>query len=137
MIDTEIEKLITLAHEARACAYSPYSEVTVGAALLCKNGKIYLGANIENAAYSPGICAERVAFSKAIYDGERDFAAIAVVGGAAGENVCQLFSPCGVCRQVMAEFCSSDFTVIMTDGNSIKTVTLGELFPLGFGKDNL
>ena len=137
MTDTEINKLITFAQEARAHAYSPYSKVTVGAALLCKDGKVYLGANIENAAYSPGICAERVAFSEAVFHGERDFVAIAVVGGAAGEEVCQMFSPCGVCRQVMAEFCSSDFTVAMTDGDIIKTVTLGELFPLGFGKDNL
>ena len=117
-----MEKLINLAKQAREKAYAPYSNFQVGAALLCKNGKVYTGCNVENAAYSPTLCAERVAFGKAISEGEREFVAIAVVGNTAP------CTPCGVCRQVMAEFCKPDF-LIYTEG---KTYTLQDLLPEGF-----
>lgn len=122
-------KLLAMAKEARKNSYSPYSGITVGAALLAKSGKIYLGTNIENVAYSPSLCAERCAFGTAITSGERDFSAIAIVGGKAGEPVEKLFSPCGVCRQVMAEFCKEDFEIILSEEESF---TLSELLPLGF-----
>ena len=109
---TPIE-LVNLAKEARSHAYVPYSGFSVGAALLCKDGKIYQGCNIENAAFGPTVCAERTAFFKAVYDGERDFEAIAVVGGRAGEEITGLFPPCGVCRQVMREFCDLDFKLYL------------------------
>ncbi len=127
--DTE---LIHIAEKAREKAYSPYSEYKVGAALLCKNGTIYTGCNIESATYSPTNCAERTAFFKAISEGEREFQAIAVVGGKDGEAIedKQYFFPCGVCRQVMTEFCEDDFVIIATKSESdfVKT-TLAELMP--------
>ena len=95
--------LITKAVEAMEKSYSPYSDFKVGAALLSKSGKVYTGCNIENASYSPTCCAERTAFFKAVSEGEKDFTAIAVVGGKNGE-ISSMCSPCGVCRQVMAEF---------------------------------
>ena len=107
------KELYLLAEKAREKSYSPYSNITVGAALLTKSGKVYLGANIENAAYSPSVCAERVALFSAIADGERDFSAIAIAGGKRDEASRKCFSPCGVCRQVMAEFCAPDFKVIL------------------------
>ena len=116
------ETLIELAKAARENAYAPYSNFKVGAALLCRSGKVYTGCNVENAAYSPTLCAERVAFGKAISEGEKDFVAIAVVGNT---SPC---TPCGVCRQVMAEFCKKDF-LIHTEG---KTFTLENLLPEGF-----
>ena len=137
MTDTETKRLITLAQEARATAYAPYSHVAVGAALLCKSGKVYTGANIENAAFSPGVCAERVAFMRAVHDGEREFTAIAVMGGEEGKSETVEFPPCGVCRQTMAEFCGKDFEIILSDGESITSLTLGELLPHSFGKDFL
>ena len=109
---TKVE-LCEKAKEAMKNSYSPYSNCTVGAALLAESGKVYLGANIENAAYSPSVCAERVALFSAIADGERDFSAIAIAGGKRGEASRKCFSPCGVCRQVMAEFCAPDFKVIL------------------------
>jgi len=126
------EELIGLAREAMTHAYVPYSGYKVGAALLTKQGRVYQGCNIENAAYSPTNCAERTAFFKAVYEGERDFAAIAVVGGKDGA-ITGFFPPCGVCRQVMLEFCRPDFLIHMggADGE-IKTVTLAELAPWGF-----
>lgn len=117
---------------ARAAAYSPYSGVTVGAALLTKSGKVYLGANIENASYSLTICAERVAISKAVSDGEREFTAIAIAGAPRGEDVISPFPPCGACRQVLSEFGSPDMAVIVVDGEGYKTYTLGQLLPLQF-----
>ena len=101
---TPIE-LVNLAKEARTHAYVPYSGYAVGAALLCADGTVYQGCNIENASYSPTVCAERVAVFKAVYDGRRDFAAIAVVGGPEGGPAETFCAPCGVCRQVMVEFC--------------------------------
>ncbi len=129
--------LLAMAEEARAASYSPYSGITVGAALMTREGKIYRGANIENASYSPTICAERVAFFKAISEGERDFIAIAIAGGPEGNPSKADFPPCGVCRQVMAEFCSDDFYVIWGNGESITVKTLGDVLPFGFDKKNL
>ena len=123
--------LIDLAREAMMKAYAPYSGYYVGAALLTKSGRVYTGCNIENAAYSPTNCAERPAFFKAVSEGEREFAAIAVVGGEKGK-ISGIFPPCGVCRQVMLEFCSADFPVYLWDGENIRTVPLGELVPYGF-----
>ena len=120
-------------------AYAPYSEFKVGAALLTKNGKIYHGCNIENAAYGPSNCAERTAFFKAVSEGERAFDAITIVGGKGEERGDQMCSPCGVCRQVMMEFCRPDeFRIILEDGRGgFNTFLLDELLPLGFGPKNL
>lgn len=126
------EQLISLAKEAMKQAYCPYSEFSVGAALLCGNGKIYTGCNIENASYSLCICAERTAFSKAVSDGERKFKKIAVVGGKNGksEGFCY---PCGACRQVMAEFCKEDFELFFENENGETEVfTLGQMLPKSF-----
>lgn len=126
------QKLVELAEKAMAGAYAPYSRFQVGAALLCRDGAVYTGCNIENAAHTPTVCAERTAFFKAISDGKREFTAIAVVGGQNGlpKGYCP---PCGVCRQVMSEFCEDDFLIYMGDetGN-IKTMTLAELLPFRF-----
>ena len=126
------EKLVRLAAEAMEKAYAPYSGYFVGAALLTKAGKVYTGCNIENSAYGPTNCAERTAFFKAVSEGERDFAAIAVVGGKGGE-ITGIFPPCGVCRQVMQEFCGPDFLIHMGGKNGeIQTVSLENLLPYGF-----
>ena len=128
-------QLVQQALEARTHAYAPYSNFTVGAALMTKDGKVYCGANIENAAFGPTNCAERTAFFTAVYAGERAFAAIAVTGGKAGEpdNDGPLCGPCGVCRQVMAEFCDPDFRVLLarSDGTWEET-TLAALLPYTF-----
>lgn len=131
------EELCALANKAREASYCPYSDHSVGAALVTASGKVYLGANIENASFSPTVCAERVAFFKAINEGERDFVAIAVAGGKKGEEPASHFPPCGVCRQVMGEFCSPDFTVIWGNSEKITVKTLGEILPFGFDKDSL
>ena len=125
------EALIILAKEAMTHAYAPYSGYKVGAALLCADGTVYQGCNIENAAYGPTNCAERTAVFKAVYDGHRDFTAIAVCGGKDGE-ITGAFPPCGVCRQVLREFCPDDFKIYMVDGDTYKTVTLAELLPFSF-----
>ncbi|MBQ7379158.1 MAG: cytidine deaminase [Clostridia bacterium] len=132
------EKLVEMAIEARKSAYAPYSGYRVGAALLGKSGKVYLGCNIENASYTPTVCAERVAVFKAVSEGEKEFEAIAVCGGNKDE-IEGGFPPCGVCRQVLREFCDpDDFKVYMIDkGGAYKTVTLAELLPYGFGPDFL
>lgn len=136
MID---KRLIELAYEARERAYAPYSGFRVGAALLTKNGKVYLGCNIENASYSPTNCAERTAFFKAVSEGEREFSKIAIVGGAEGKDDGAVCAPCGVCRQVMREFCDpKEFRVLLEDGKGgILNLTLEQLLPLGFGPENL
>lgn len=121
---------------AREFAYAPYSRFCVGAALLTKNGKVYTGCNIENASYTPTNCAERTAFFKAVSEGERDFEAIAVIGGKEGEKG-SFCSPCGVCRQVMAEFCDGDFTVVLGDETEISLHALRELLPSAFTKKDL
>lgn len=128
--------LIEAAVNALSFSYSPYSNFKVGAALLTKDGKIYTGANIESASYTPTICAERVAFFTAVHSGEKEFSAIAVVGGK--EGVINAFCPpCGVCRQVMTEFCDPDFEVVLFDGDNEKIMTLGELLPESFTKSNI
>ncbi len=129
-------ELASLACQAAANSYSLYSKFRVGAALLCADGSIYLGCNIENASYSATVCAERVAFQKAVSEGKRNFKAIAIVGGT--DELCkEACSPCGVCRQVMAEFCKNDeFKIILPykEGSEIKfkEYTLSELLPNSF-----
>jgi len=130
------EALVQLACEAMKRAYAPYSRFQVGAALLTKDGKVYQGCNIENAAYGPTNCAERTAFFTAVCAGEREFQAIAVVGGPEGE-IRGFAAPCGICRQVMREFCRDDFEIHLWDGAEYKTCTLAELLPLSFGSENL
>ena len=131
------KELLTLAIEAMENSYSPYSGCKVGAALLTDSGKVYTGTNIENAAFSPTICAERVAIFKAISEGEKTFSAIAIVGGKDG-IINGIFAPCGVCRQVMREFCSDDFTIIMgISETEYKKATLGELLPLSFSPEDV
>ena len=128
------KKLYEIAKRERRAAYCPYSNTSVGAALLTRSGKIYTGANIENASYSMTLCAERVAFMKAVSEGEREFSAIAVAGGKSGEGETELFYPCGACRQVMAEFCDGDFKLIFSKDES---ATLAELLPKSFTKAKL
>ena len=128
--------LLEQAIAAREMAYAPYSGFRVGAALLGKSGKIYTGCNVENASYSPTNCAERTAFFKAVSEGEREFVSIAIVGGMS-ETINDFCAPCGVCRQVMAEFCDKDFRVIMGNLEHIQTRTLEELLPLSFGKNDV
>ena len=125
------EQLIALAKEAMERAYAPYSGYKVGAALLCADGTVYCGCNIENAAYGPTNCAERTAFFKAVYDGHRDFAAIAVCGGKDGV-ITSAFPPCGVCRQVMREFCEDDFMLYLVDEKGFEAHTLAEVLPFSF-----
>ena len=127
-------ELYKLADDARKKAYSPYSSVTVGAALLTASGKVYTGANIENSAHSPGVCAERVAIFKAVNEGERKFLKIAVAGGKRGENAKTKFPPCGVCLQVMAEFCKKDLEVIIGEDEK---KSFAELLPYGFSEEYL
>ena len=121
---------------ARKNSYSPYSGFRVGAALLTKSGKVYTGCNVENAAYTPTNCAERTAIFKAVSEGEREFSAIAVVGGK-GEEIASVCTPCGVCRQVLAEFCEKDFKILVGTPEAIRGFTLEELLPESFGKSNL
>ena len=127
--------LIRLADQARSLSYAPYSGYTVGAALATEDGEIFLGANVENASYGATVCAERTAIYQAIIAGKRRFKKIAVVGGRAGEAAATLFCPCGICRQVMAEFCADDFEIITASKDERLTATLGEALPSGFGKD--
>lgn len=131
-------ELIDLAIEARNNAYTPYSDFKVGAALLSKEGKVYKGCNIENAAYTPTNCAERTAFFKAVSEGVTDFKAIAIVGGYDKDGL-KFCPPCGVCRQVMMEFCESDkFRILLLDeDDEIKSYPLKDVLPFGFGPKNL
>jgi len=130
------ESLVREAVEARKRAYAPYSGFLVGAALLDSNGSVYAGCNIENAAFSPTVCAERVAIFKAVSDGRRELKAIAVAGWREGAN--SFAFPCGLCRQVMREFCNPDtFVILITDGKDVIKRTLGQLLPDGFGPDNI
>ena len=139
MLDQKlVEELIETAIEMTKMSYSPYSNFKVGAALLAKNGNIYKGCNIENAGYTPSNCAERTAFFKAVSEGVKEFDAIAVVGGQNGV-LTQMTAPCGVCRQIMMEFCNpKTFQVIMAvDKEHYKIMTLEELLPMGFGPADL
>ena len=130
------EKLIALAVQAMGKAYAPYSGFQVGAALLCSDGTVFTGCNIENAAYSPTNCAERTAVFKAVSEGHKDFAAIAICGGKGGK-ITNLCTPCGVCRQVLREFCKDDFPIYLAHGSGYKTLTLADLLPYSFGGDSL
>lgn len=126
------EALCAAAIETMANAYAPYSGYKVGAALLTADGKVYTGCNIENASYTPTVCAERTAIFKAVSEGERDFVMLAVCGGKDGQ-LSGAFPPCGVCRQVMAEFCPKDMPILIVSGaDSHTAVTLGDLLPYAF-----
>ena len=138
LTETEKKELIRQAIAATGTAYVPYSHFRVGAALLAGSGRIYQGGNIENAAYTPTNCAERTAFFKAVSEGEREFTAICVVGGQDGV-LTEYTPPCGVCRQVMMEFCDPESFLILLaiDENTHQEYTLKELLPVGFGAKNL
>ena len=125
------ELLMEKAKQAMERAYAPYSGYKVGAALLCKDGTVFTGCNIENASFSPTICAERTAFAKAVSEGCREFAAIAVCGGKDGV-IAGLFPPCGVCRQVMREFCDQNFEIYLVKENGYEKRTLAQLLPDSF-----
>lgn len=132
-------ELIEHAYRAREYAYTPYSDFRVGVALLTKSGKLYYGCNIESASYTPTNCAERTAFFKAVSEGEREFEGIAIVGGKGTGRSGNVCAPCGVCRQVMQEFCRPDeFYIVLEDGKGgWNKYLLKELLPLGFGPENL
>ena len=129
----KINELIETAEKARQKSYAPYSGFTVGAALLCDDGSIYEGVNIEHASYPVGICAERAAFSAAVSDGKRNFSAIAIVGGHAGKSADEPCYPCGICRQFMSELCGGDICVISAASTEKYSLnTLSELLPFAF-----
>ena len=130
------EQLASLAKDAMEKAYSPYSGYKVGAALLCKDGSVYTGCNVENASFSATNCAERTAFFKAVSEGKREFSAIAICGGKDGV-IEGLFPPCGVCRQVMREFCEDDFEIHLITQDGVETYTLGELLPVSFAPNTI
>ena len=126
------KQLIETAVKAREMAYAPYSHYKVGAALLAKSGKIYTGCNVENASFTPTNCAERTAFFKAVSEGDREFEMIAIVAGKDGEELSKNCTPCGVCRQVMTEFCDKDFKIILGTPDDFKVLTLEEIMPHSF-----
>ena len=134
----EYRELIRAALRARELSYSPYSNYRVGAALLTESGEVFTGCNIENAAYTPAVCAERIAFFKAVSEGCREFSAIAIAGSPAGE-MSQLSWPCGVCRQVMMEFCDPErfLVIVAISEENYRARRLKELLPEGFGPANL
>ncbi len=133
------KRLIELALEARKHSYCPYSGFAVGAALLCQDGTIYAGCNIESSAYTPTICAERTALFKAVSEGKRDFICMAVAGGRQDADILPITTPCGVCRQVMMEFCNPQTFLIFcaSSAENYKAYTLAQLLPKGFGPTNL
>ena len=131
------EELVRTAVNAAKKSYSPYSDFCVGAALLCADGEIFEGTNVENVSYGATNCAERTAFFDAVMNGKRDFVAIAIVGSKRGEEITSYCAPCGICRQVMAEFCGEDFEILLYDGKNIAVKTLGEVLPGAFDKSNL
>lgn len=134
----DVKKLIIQALGARTKAYSPYSNYMVGAALLSKQGRVYPGCNIENGSYGATVCAERVAFFRAVQEGERDFLAIAIVGGLRNGKIDSYAFPCGICRQVMSEFCGEDFKVIVAKSlEEYQVYSLGELMPHAFGGEQI
>ena len=133
---TDIE-LMQLAEEARKRSYCPYSHFAVGAALLTKSGKVYTGCTIESASYTPTNCAERTAVFKAVSEGEREFVTIAVIGAPEGEKG-KFCAPCGVCRQVLREFCEpATFRVLLGTTEEVQSFTLSELLPASFGPSDL
>ena len=128
----ELEKMLDMAEEAMHRAYTPYSNFQVGACLRASDGEYYLGCNIENASYSPTVCAERTAFFKAVSEGVRDFEAIAIVGGKGGE-IAPFCAPCGVCRQVMAEFCDvNTFKLVLGSPKQFDEYLLSDVLPFAF-----
>ena len=131
------QKLIQTAIDGLPKSYAPYSHFHVSAALLCRDGTVFTGNNIENASYTPSVCAERCAFFKAVSEGKREFRAICIVNeNVNGEH--DFCAPCGVCRQVMMEFCGKEFEIILVTGEDCYEVhTLGELLPMGFGPEDL
>ena len=135
----EYGNIIKKALEMRKMSYVPYSGFAVGAGLLTRDGKVYGGCNIENAAYSPTNCAERTAFFKAVSEGERSFRAIAIAGGPVSSDGLEYCAPCGVCRQVMMEFCDPDtFEIILARSEKeFEIFHLRDLLPVGFGPGNL
>lgn len=134
----EKEELMLRAMEARHMAYAPYTGFAVGAALLCRDGQVYTGCNIENAALTATNCAERTALFKAVSEGEREFEAIAIVGGKAQEPPREYCTPCGVCRQALAEFCGADFRIYLgVEGKPTRAYRLSELLPEAFTPQNL
>lgn len=139
LMQTAIQELIIAAIDARKKSYSPYSHYQAGAALLAEDGQVITGCNIENAAYGPTNCAERTAFFKAVSEGIRGFRAIAIVGSPEGDELTQYAYPCGVCRQVMMEFCDpASFQIIVAKSTEdYRVMTLQELLPKGFGPENL
>lgn len=133
------KELIRQALKARTYAYTPYSNFQVGAALLAADGRVFTGCNIESASYTPSNCAERTAFFKAVSEGVRDFKAIAIVGGPEGAKKLDICAPCGVCRQVMMEFCDPEtFRILLAvSPEEYQEYTLKQLLPMGFGPENL
>ena len=129
------DALIKKANDARSNSYAPYSTYRVGAALLCADGTVYTGCNVENAAYGETVCAERIAVFKSISEGKRDFEAISIVGGI--DEPKDFAYPCGACRQVLSEFCAPTLKIVLFDGENAKLCTLGELFPASFGKASI
>ncbi len=137
-MEYDIQELARTALSMRKMSYTPYSHFNVGAALLSKGGKIYTGCNIENASFTPTNCAERTAFFKAVSEGVKEFTAIAIAGGPAGENPIDYCPPCGVCRQVMSEFCTDSFEIILVKSETeYETFTLPEILPKRFGPKDL
>lgn len=130
-------ELLDRAIAARKNAYTPYSHFQVGAALLAADGTVYPGCNLENAAFSPTICAERAAIASAVSRGVREFTAIAIVGGREGEGLSPHCAPCGVCRQVLAEFCTPDARVILGDEAHLEVYALSDLLPLSFTRKSM
>lgn len=137
MIFLTDKELAILAIDSMKMAYAPYSGFKVGAALLCKSGKVYTGCNIENASFTPTVCAERTAVFKAVSEGEREFLKLAVVGGKGGKTG-GITQPCGVCRQVLREFCQDDFEIIFVkDEDNFEKHTLSQILPFSFRPENL
>ncbi len=133
---TDSKTLMNLAQKARNMAYVPYSHFRVGAALLAKSGKVYLGCNVENASYPVANCAERTALFKAVSEGEREFEAIAIIGGREGETA-EFTAPCGVCRQALAEFADKDFRLILGNEEKFASYSLDDVLPFAFTGKNL
>lgn len=136
--EIDVEALVQAALDARRNAYVPYSHYAVGASLLTEEGEIFSGCNIENASYGAANCAERTAFFRAVSLGKRKFRAIAVAGGMEGEQPEEYAYPCGICRQVMREFCEDDFKIIVARSmNDFREYRLDEILPFGFGGDSI
>ena len=135
--EEKIQELIREASKMLMRSYIPYSHFAVGAALLCEDGRIYTGCNIENAAFTPSNCAERTAFFKAVSEGEMKFTAIAIIGGK-DRKVTGFCAPCGVCRQVMREFCKNDFKIYLSRGDgTVLETSLEDMLPFSFSKEDL